>query len=54
MKAVVYKGPHSVAVEQVTDPKIESPSDALVKITSTAIYGLGVWPEAGSSWPSEA
>ena len=39
MKAVVYKGPYEVAVEEVDDPTIESPTDAIVRITSTAICG---------------
>jgi len=39
VKAVVYHGPRNVAVEQVDDPRIEAPTDVLVKITSTAICG---------------
>src|SRR5919204_6914843 len=39
MKAVVYKGPNQVAVENVEDPRIEAPTDVLVKVTSTAICG---------------
>jgi glutathione-independent formaldehyde dehydrogenase len=39
MKAVVYKGPFQVAVEDVPDPKIEAPTDVLVRITSSAICG---------------
>ena len=39
MKAVVYRGPNQVAVENVPDPKIERPTDAIVKITSTNICG---------------
>jgi glutathione-independent formaldehyde dehydrogenase len=39
MKAVVYKGPGKVAVEEVDDPKISSPTDAIVRITSSAICG---------------
>lgn len=39
MKAVVYKGPKEVATETVEDPKIEQPTDVLVKITSTNICG---------------
>ena len=39
MKAVVLKGLRSIAVEEVPDPKIEQPTDALVRITSTAICG---------------
>jgi glutathione-independent formaldehyde dehydrogenase len=39
VKAVVYKDAHSVAVEQVDDPRLEAPTDALVRITTTAICG---------------
>jgi glutathione-independent formaldehyde dehydrogenase len=39
MKAVVYRGPRDVRVEQVPDPKIEWPTDVLVRITSTNICG---------------
>jgi glutathione-independent formaldehyde dehydrogenase len=39
MKAVVYKEPFKVAVEEVPDPKIEHPNDVLVRVTSTAICG---------------
>ncbi|MFF5349388.1 MULTISPECIES: glutathione-independent formaldehyde dehydrogenase [Streptomyces diastaticus group] len=39
MKAVVYKEPFKVAVEQVEDPRIQDPTDALIRITSTAICG---------------
>jgi glutathione-independent formaldehyde dehydrogenase len=39
MRAVVYKGPKEVAVEEVDDPKIEHPRDAIIKLTSTAICG---------------
>jgi glutathione-independent formaldehyde dehydrogenase len=39
MKALVYKGPFEVAVENVPDAKVERPTDVLVKITSTNICG---------------
>jgi glutathione-independent formaldehyde dehydrogenase len=39
MKAVVYKQPFKVDVENVPDPKIEAPNDVLVRVTSTAICG---------------
>src|SRR5699024_8664914 len=39
MKAVVYKGPREVAVEEVDDPRIVDPTDVIVRITSTAICG---------------
>ncbi len=39
MKAVVYKGPFKVAVEEVPDARIEAPNDAVVRITTTNICG---------------
>jgi len=39
MKAIVYKGPSQVAVEEVEDPRIEGANDAIVKVTTTAICG---------------
>ncbi|HLU98005.1 MAG TPA: glutathione-independent formaldehyde dehydrogenase [Thermobifida alba] len=39
MKAVVYKEPYSVAVEEVDDPRIEAPTDVVVRITTAAICG---------------
>ncbi|MCI0781746.1 MAG: alcohol dehydrogenase catalytic domain-containing protein, partial [Chloroflexi bacterium] len=39
MKAVVYKGPFQVAVENVPEPTLQQPNDVVVKITSTCICG---------------
>jgi glutathione-independent formaldehyde dehydrogenase len=39
MRAVVYKGPFEVAVENVPDPTIQHPNDVIVKITSSCICG---------------
>jgi glutathione-independent formaldehyde dehydrogenase len=39
MRAVVYKQAHEVAVEEVEDPRIESPTDAIIRITTAAICG---------------
>jgi len=39
VKAVVYKEPYKVAVEEVDDPKIQNPTDAIVQITTSAICG---------------
>lgn len=39
MKAVVYNGPKDMRVMKVPDPRIEQPSDAIVRITSTNICG---------------
>ena len=39
MKALTWQGKRDVRVEEVPDPKLEEPTDAIVKITSTAICG---------------
>ncbi|PPF79330.1 aldehyde dehydrogenase [Subtercola sp. Z020] len=39
MKAVVYDGPRKVSVREVPDARIERPTDALVRITTTNICG---------------
>lgn len=47
MKAVVFKGPLDVAVEEVPDARIEEPTDAIVRITSAAICGSDLHMYAG-------
>lgn len=39
MKAVVWHGKGSVSVDTVPDPTIQEPTDAIIKITATAICG---------------
>ena len=39
MKAVVWHGTEDVRVDEVPDPTIQQPTDAIVRITSTAICG---------------
>ena len=39
MKAVVWHGKEDVRVDEVPDPRIDEPTDAIVRITSTAICG---------------
>jgi glutathione-independent formaldehyde dehydrogenase len=39
MRALVYHGPRDVRVENVPDPRIEKPTDALIRITATNICG---------------
>ena len=39
MKAVTWHGKRDVRVDEVPDPRIEEPTDAIVRITSTAICG---------------
>jgi glutathione-independent formaldehyde dehydrogenase len=39
MRAVVYRKPFEVAVEDVPEPKLEHPNDVLVRVTSSCICG---------------
>ncbi|KAH7233868.1 chaperonin 10-like protein [Fusarium redolens] len=39
MRAVVFKGPYQVAVEDRPYPQIRKPTDAVLKVTSTALCG---------------
>ena len=39
MKALVYEGPYKVSVQDVADARIEDPTDAVVRITTTNICG---------------
>ncbi|MHA7282650.1 zinc-dependent alcohol dehydrogenase [Arthrobacter sp. TMS2-4] len=39
MKAVTWQGKRNISVENVPDPTIQEPTDAIVRITSTAICG---------------
>jgi len=39
MKALTWQGRRALSVEDVPDPRIEAPTDAIVQITSTAVCG---------------
>lgn len=39
MKALTWQGRRSVSVEEVPDPRIQEPNDAIIEVTSTAICG---------------
>ena len=49
MRAAVYRGPHEIAVEDVPKPELESPSDAIVRVTHTAVCGSDLWFYRGES-----
>jgi alcohol dehydrogenase len=43
MKAAIFHGTGDIRIDQVADPKIENPTDAIVPITRTAICGSDLW-----------
>lgn len=47
MKAVVFKAPFELSVENVEDPKIEGPLDAVIRITTANICGSDLHPYEG-------
>ena len=55
MKALTFQGTNKVSVETVADPIIQQPTDAIVRMTSTAICGsdlhlydvLGMYIDSG-------
>jgi alcohol dehydrogenase len=47
VKAVVLRGPGHVAVEEVADPVIQKPGDAVVAVRATAICGADLFPFHG-------
>ncbi len=62
MRAVVWKGEHHVAVEEVADPVIQEPTDVIIEVTSTGICGsdlhlyeaMGAFLDAGDILGHEA
>jgi glutathione-independent formaldehyde dehydrogenase len=47
MKAVVYQGPYQVSVDEVADPSVEQPNDAIIRITTANICGSDLHPYEG-------
>lgn len=47
MKATVMHAPGDVRYETVPDPRIEKPTDALIKLSATCICGSDLWPYRG-------
>ncbi|MDQ3878479.1 MAG: zinc-dependent alcohol dehydrogenase family protein [Actinomycetota bacterium] len=43
MKAGIYNGPEDIRVEDVSDPRISEPTDAIVRITHACICGSDLW-----------
>ena len=51
MKAIIYHGPHDFRVDDVPDPKIQAPTDAVVRIERTAICGSDLHMYHGEPMP---
>ncbi|MBB6646892.1 zinc-dependent alcohol dehydrogenase family protein [Halobellus ruber] len=49
MRAAVYHGPRDVRVEDVPEPELEAATDAVVRVTHTAVCGSDLWFYRGDS-----
>lgn len=47
MYATVLHGPGDVRYEQIAEPKILKPTDAIIKLSATCICGSDLWPYRG-------
>jgi len=48
MRGVVMYGPGDVRVEDVADPTIATPTDAIVRLSATCVCGSDLWPYRGA------
>ncbi|MFJ2651783.1 zinc-dependent alcohol dehydrogenase family protein [Streptomyces sp. NPDC087420] len=49
MRATVIHAPHDIRVEEVPDPVIQLPTDAVVRVLRACICGSDLWPYRGES-----
>ncbi len=49
MRAATFHGPEDIRIEDVPRPEIESPTDAIVRVTHTAVCGSDLWFYRGDS-----
>lgn len=47
MKATILHGTRDIRVEEVDDPTIQRPTDALVRVTAACVCGSDLWPYRG-------
>jgi len=47
MRGVILYAPRDVRVEQREDPKLEHPTDAIVRLAATCVCGSDLWPYRG-------
>ncbi|WPB55854.1 zinc-dependent alcohol dehydrogenase family protein [Xylophilus sp. GOD-11R] len=47
MKAAVLHGPRDLRVEERADPRIEKPTDAIIRVAAACVCGSDLWPYRG-------
>lgn len=53
MRATVIHGPRDVRLEDVLDPQVRLPTDALVRVVASCVCGSDLWPYRGVTETSE-
>ncbi|MDB5078532.1 MAG: dehydrogenase [Chloroflexi bacterium] len=53
MKATLIYGPHDIRFENVPDPQIKLPTDAIVRVVASCVCGSDLWPYRGVTPTSE-
>jgi alcohol dehydrogenase len=49
MRAAIHRGPGEIKIEEVPRPEVEAPTDAIVRVTHSAICGSDLWFYRGDS-----
>ncbi len=47
MRATILHGPGNIRCEEVAQPKIEKPTDAIIKLSASCVCGSDLWPYRG-------
>src|SRR3954471_6577143 len=47
MRGAVLHAPHDIRVDDRPDPRIEQPTDAIIRLSATCICGSDLWPYRG-------
>ncbi|GGV84991.1 zinc-dependent alcohol dehydrogenase family protein [Streptomyces massasporeus] len=47
MRAAVLHAPGDIRVEEIADPKITAPTDAVIRLTAACVCGSDLWPYRG-------
>jgi threonine dehydrogenase-like Zn-dependent dehydrogenase len=47
MRGVVLHAPKDVRVEEREDPRIQAPTDAILRLSATCVCGSDLWPYRG-------
>ena len=53
MRATVIHAPGDVRLEEVPDPSVQQPTDALVRVVASCVCGSDLWPYRGVNPPEE-